>query len=331
MARNFLIDHILTDYCRLLGPQLGTFLSDDPDVAPTKDVPTESGKYHDVLGGFASAPPEGDRSGLVLTDDEMLPRHISVDVTTADGWNVQPTALGVRLNYEKIRKARREGLDLRAAKVAVLTRVRKAWRDLELANLLFSTTTFSGRNATPANLWDTDAGDPVADMLFARSEIVKSSGEMLDGLIVGFEVHEALQNSAKIKSYIKYEFGSAAAGPLSEDLMRRAFGLRFYKVGTAPYNAGLPGTPAASNSFIWGKHALFVKNRRVSSPMTPQSCVQRWRMRPGGQDADRAIGDGQVRRYPLTGGYLEQIDLLNNDEFSVPTPELGYLFTNVVS
>lgn len=329
MARDYIQDGTLTDYTRLLGPTLGNFLADDPQACPVKDVPSKQGTFLDVQGGFASAPPSDARSGLILSDDEPFPKAIRVDIDRATGWNTEPTALGVRVSFEEQDRVRREGGDLRRAKVAVLTRIKKIWRELEFANLAFSTTVFTGRNSTPSNLWDTASGDPVADMLAARGNTIKSSGEMVDGLIVGYEVHEALQVSAAIRDKWKYSSGREAAGPLSAEMIREALDLAWYRVGMTPYNAGLPGTPAASNSFIWGKHALFVKNRVVAEAMTPQSCIQRFRksMRAG----SRGVEDGSVRRYPLTGNYMEQIDLLHNDQFAVPTPELGWLYTNVVS
>lgn len=325
---SLIIDTTLENYSRLLGPKLGTFLHDDVAANPVTNVRGPQGSFIDWEGGFGSLAPDGD---LVIGEDEELPSVIRVSASRVSAYSIRPTALGVRVSFEEQRRLRSQGIDLRRGKTAILTRLKKIWRELDFANLIFSTSTFTGRNSTPSNLWDTDAGDPLADMLFARGEVVKASGERINTLIVGYEVHEALQNSKKLKDYIKYSAGIIAAGPLSEDMIRRALGLEHYCVGWTPYNAGLPGTPAASNSFIFGKFALFCFNQQSPTEMTPQSCIQRWRMDPTGRDAADAIRDGQVRRYPLTGGYLEQIDLCNNDQFTVPTPKLGWLYTGVVS
>jgi hypothetical protein len=57
--------------------------------------------------------------------------------------------------------------------------------------------------------------------------------------------------------------------------------------------------------------------------MTPQSCLQRFRL--------AGSTDGMVRDYDLPGEYVKQIDMLWVDQFIAPTTELGYLYTTVVS
>jgi len=76
------------------------------------------------------------------------------------------------------------------------------------------------------------------------------------------------------------------------------------------------------NGYIWGKSVLWARLRPSPAPMTPQSCLQRWRF--------QGSTDGAVRRWEPTP-YVEQIDMLWNDQFAAPTTELGYLYTTVVS
>jgi hypothetical protein len=57
--------------------------------------------------------------------------------------------------------------------------------------------------------------------------------------------------------------------------------------------------------------------------MTPQSCLQRWRL--------RGSRDGEVRTWDHPGGYVEQIDMVRDDQLSAPTVALGYLYSTVVA
>ena len=85
-------DVMLTRYARLLGPSLGSFIADD--IFPSVDVPTKTGQFYDVEGGFASASPGHD---MVMADGQDSPLRISTEISKVSGWDVSSNGLGVQI------------------------------------------------------------------------------------------------------------------------------------------------------------------------------------------------------------------------------------------
>jgi len=309
-------DLMLQRYARLLGPSLGSFIADD--IFPAVDVPTKSGKFYSLDGGFSSASPGHD---MVVADGQASPLLLSTNISKATGWEVDLNGLGCRVSKSSAEYAQGNGLNLRQAKVAILARETAINRERMAAAIAFSTTVFSGKTTTlsGSDQWDNAASDPVAIGQSARDSIIQASGEAPDTVIIGYAVYSALRQHPAI-----VEFASrtqTSVGIVSNEDIARALDVENVFVGKAVANTAEENL-TASNSYIWGKSALWCKLRQSPAPMTPQSCLQRWRFQ-GSQD-------GSVRRWEPTP-YVEQVDMLWNDQFSAPTTELGYLYAAVVS
>ena len=309
-------DIMLQRYARLLGPSLGSFISDD--VFPSVDVPTKSGKFYSLDGGFSSASPGHD---MVMADGQASPLLLSTSISKATGWEVDLNGLGCQISKSSAEYAQGNGLNLRQAKVAILARETAINRERQAAAIAFSTTVFTSATTAlaGADQWSNAASDPVSIGQSARDSIIKASGEAPDTVIIGYEVYKALRQHPAI-----VEFASrtqSSVGIVSNNDIARALDVENVYVGKAVANANVEGQ-ALSNAYIWGKFALFCKLRPSPAPMTPQSCLQRWRFQ-GSQD-------GAVRRWDPTP-YVEQVDMLWNDQFAAPTTELGYLYSTVVA
>ena len=309
-------DVMLSRYARLLGPDLGSFLASD--IFPSVDVATKTGKFYDVAGGFASASPGHD---LVMSDGQASPLQISTSISKVSGWNVDLNGLGVQISKSSAEYAQGNGLNLRQANTAVLARECLIHRERSAAALAFSTATFSGKTAalSGSDQWDNAASDPIAKAQDARDTIIQNSGEAPNVAIMGYAVYKALRQHPLILEYCSRT--SSRVGLLTNDDLARALDVETIYVGKTVADSANEGQ-TATNGYIWGKFVLFAKLRPSPSSMTPQSCLQRWRL--------QGSSDGAVRRWDPTP-YVEQIDMTWNDQFAAPTTDLGYLYSTVVS
>ena len=309
-------DRMLQRYTRLLGPSLGSFLADS--LFPVVDVPSKTGKFYDVDGGFASASPGHD---LIIADGQDAPLQISTSVSKVTGWDVDVNGLGVKMNKSSAAYAQGNGLDLRKANAAVLARQCMIHRERIAASLVFNTTTFAGYTAalSGSDQWDNAASDPISKAQDARDTIIQNSGVAPNVAIMGYEVYKALRQSSLILEYTSRTANTA--GVLTNEDLARALDVETIWVGKAVANSAYEGQ-TESNAFIWGKFCLFAHIQQSPAAMTPQSCLQRFRM--------AGSTDGAIRRWEPTP-YVEQIDMLWNDQHAVPGAKLGYLYSTAVS
>ena len=314
-VHGFVQDRILQNYTRLLAPTLESFIADR--VFPATDVPTKTGRFYDVAGGFASQSPG---HGMVMADGQASPLLVSTTVNKVDGWEVELNGLGCQISKSSAEYASGNGLDLRKAKAAILAREVAIIRERTAAAIAFSPAVFAGATAALAGprQWSTAASAPIADAQTARTSIMQRSGEGPTTLIINHLVYAALRQHPLL-----VEFSSRtrhSSGLVSYDDIAAAMAVDEIIVGSAVGNPAVEGQ-AAHTAFLWGNSALFCRLRPSPAPMTPQSCLQRWRF--------QGSTDGAIRRWEPTP-YVEQIDLLHNDQFAAPTPALGYLYTTVV-
>ena len=187
--------------------------------------------------------------------------------------------------------------------------------------MAFSTVVYSGKTAALAvsDRWDNAASDPISAAMTAKQTVITNSGEEPNVCIMGYEVYTALRQHPLILEYVSRT--SNSVGIVSNEDIARALDVDTIWVGKAVANTAEEGL-TASNAFIWGKFCLFARLRKSPAPMSPQSCLQRWRF--------QGSSDGAIRRWNPTP-YVEQIDMLWNDQFAAPTTELGYLYSTVVS
>jgi len=309
-------DRMLTNYTRLLGPSLGSFIADS--IFPSVDVSTKTGKFYDIAGGFASAAPGHD---LIIADGQDAPLQISTSISKVTGWDVDVNGLGVRMNKSSAEYAQGNGLDLRKANAAVLARECLIQRERAAAALAFNTTVFSGYTAalSGSDQWDNAASDPISKAQDARDTIITNSGETPNVAIMGYEVYKSLRQHPLILEYTSRTANTA--GVLTNEDLARALDVDTIWVGKAVANTAVDGL-TESNAFIFGKFVLFAHIKSSPAAMTPQSCLQRFRM--------AGSTDGAVRRWEPTP-YVEAVDMLWDDQMAAPTVKLGYLYSTVVS
>lgn len=316
----FTQDVLLTNYARLLGPQLGDFIAED--VFPAIDVSTKTGNFHDVGGGFYAASPG---SKMVIADGQPAPNVIDVTISKVAGWNVDESGLGVQVKTSSEEYARGNGLDLEQAKTAVLARATKIIRERIAAGLAFATGSFTSQTAALAggDRWDTSTSNPSQDSQDAKDNVIQATGEEPRSLAVGYEVHKALRTHAQILEYASRT--ARRVGVTTDEDIRGALDVDDYFVGRAVANSAVEGQ-TASRAYIWGKFAMFGTLRSTPTPMTPGSLCQRFRL--------RGSMDGAINKWDVSP-YMRQIDMVWNDQFVLVTASSGqrqgYLYSTVVS
>jgi hypothetical protein len=310
-------DTILTEYARLLGPTLDQFILNR--VFPAVDVPSDTGDFFDVTGGFAAASP-GNRT--IMVDGQERPDTIPIIIDTASGWVTEMNGVGTKVTKATADKYRRKGLDARKAATEVLARYNAILRERLGAAIAFSTAVFASYTDTlsGSDQWSDDASDPVNDAKTAHRSVRRNGGSKANALIVGAEVDDHLSQHPAIVEYASRTLNSV--GLLTDGQIAAAMGVADYIVGTAAANSAAPALTQVKAD-IWGKFALFAKLQASPSPFSPQSCLQRWRMMDS--------VDGAINAYMLPGDYVEQIDQLWEDQVSAPTPALGYLYAGAVA
>jgi len=314
---DFTQDRFLQRYARMLAPEDGSFIAYNTLACPVIDVDTMSGNFIDVGLGFAAESPFDD---MVLGPGMDRPNVIRTSITEVDGWNLNERAQGVLVNKTSQKFAMGNGNDLRRAHTARLMKYVSIVRERVLANLVFNATTFAGFTASVGTQWDAAGSDPVADALTAQDSVLTNAGVKPNTAIMGYEVYKALRTNDRILEL--WSRTSSSGGIVPDDALAAALDVDRIIVGAASSNTAAEGL-AESKSFIWGKFCLFAHIVQSPTPYTPQSCIQRFRF--------RGAGDPEIRRYDLPGSYQEQIDAIFCEQFTVPTPALGYLWSSVVA
>jgi len=309
-------DILLTNYTRLLGPSLDSFIADS--VFPAVEVPTKSGKFLNVDEAFVGASPG---HGMIIADGQLHPLNIPVKISQVTGWDVDLNGLGTRLSKHIEGYSAGNGLDLRKAHAALLTRHTAVIRERLAAAIAFSTTVFTGKTAalSGTDQWSNAASDPLSQAEDARDNVSQQSGEEPDTLIVGYDVDKQLRQHPLIRERAKHS--NNQVGPIRDSIIAEALGVSRYVVGKAIADTTVEGQ-TVSKARIWGKFALFCKLRSSPAPMTPQSCLQRWKF--------AGSTDGAVSIERLSE-LVEQMNQMWNDQYAAPTTELGYLYSTVVA
>jgi hypothetical protein len=310
-------DSVLSRYAKLLGPTPKQFILDK--VFPAVDVPGYRGNYLTVNNGFAAASP-GNR--VIRVDGMERPDVIAFSIDETTGWLVEENGVGTQIDDKTRKYYEALGLDVRLAAIEILWRYNAILRERLGSALAFSATTFSGYTTTlaGADQWSDDASNPIANSKTARTSVRRNGGVLPNTLIVGAVVDDSLSRHPMIVEYASRTLNSV--GLLSDSQIAQAMGVENYVVGLAAANSAVPGA-TESNADLWGKYGLFAYLEPSPSPLSPQSCLQRWRL--------EGSEDGTVNAYDLPGGYVEQLDMLWTDQLAVPTPALGYLFVDAVA
>lgn len=185
----------------------------------------------------------------------------------------------------------------------------------------FFTTGVWGTDITPANLWDTANGEPLADLETGKIAVQKRTGYIPNTLILSPEVVSKLRNNAKIRDQFKY----TSSDSIDLAMMARYFNIERVLVVNAVYDAAVEGS-AENMGFVVGKHGLLCYVPPSASIMSPASGYTfAWN---GYLGAGLGTRIGKFRMEQLKSDRVEGEMAF---DMRVICPDVGYFFNGLIS
>ena len=193
-------------------------------------------------------------------------------------------------------------------------------REVEFMTAFF-TTSIWGTDTTVGDQWSNSTSDPKLDVQGAQSRMLKSTGQLPNRMLVGYEVHQALQRHPLVREQFKY----TSADSIDEAMLARFFGVDQYVVAAASYSTNNEGETAA-NAFIAGKHCLLAYAADRPSPMQPSAGYTfRWAGLAGAGDGSRIL------RFEVPTRHGVKLEIQSAYDMVVTGSDLGEFFPSVVA
>lgn len=133
-----------------------------------------------------------------------------------------------------------------------LTQALQIRREVDVANLCFTTTTWSNNvSVASANAWDTNTSNPIADILTGTASILQNGFTRPNRIVMGWQAFRVLKVNSITMDSIKY----TQRGIITEEVMASLFDVDKLFVGKASRVTSAEGV-AETTGFIWGKDCL---------------------------------------------------------------------------
>jgi len=268
------------------------------------------------------------RTRMAYPDDELGPRgspnEINENLTT-DNFSCKTYGYKSYVDNQTI-KNQDAPLDALADVVASLNEGITFRREKRIATVLTTAGNYAGNTvALGASVrWDVTGGDPVADIMTARSTLWAGRGQTR---LVGFttlNVMNVLARNAKIMSlFLTRQTGNAAtdqAGYASSDMLARFFGLDEIVVAEARQDTANEGQ-AANYTRIWPDVFGVV---RVAAAPSIRSAAFGYTFRNGQPYTDQWF-DPSIGGF---GGYYARVSVA--EDHKIVAPDTGYLITTPI-
>lgn len=201
--------------------------------------------------------------------------------------------------------------------LAMIRRERAFMTDCFSTSLWGTTTTLTG-----ADQWSDPVGsDPKEDAHTAISTVLQNTGLAPNTMVVGFQVHQALQRHPLVREQFKY----TSAESINEQMLARFFEVDKYLVSKAVYATNAENATAAQ-AFASGKHCLFAYVAPNPGLMTPSAMYTfTWSGLVGSKNGMRVKNIPA----PLLGGNLIELELAV--DHLIVGSDLGYFYASAVA
>lgn len=193
-------------------------------------------------------------------------------------------------------------------------------REVEFVTAFFTTSVWSA-DTTVGTTWDNGASDPKSDIQAAIARLLKSTGRKPNRMLVGFEVHQALQRHPLVREQFKY----TSSESIDENMLAKFFGIDQYIVSGATYSTNNEGETAA-NAFIAGKHCLVCYAADRPSLMQPSAGYTfQWSGLVGGAEGSRVL------RFEMPWRHGVKLEIQSAYDMKVVGSGLGEFFPSCVA
>lgn len=222
-------------------------------ISPKVSCPKKTGKYYKY-----------DNSHFRLEDDEYSSRgganEITRDYSTAN-YDITGYAYKEWIDGDVLSESDSEiRPELKQGAILGIMDGLKLKSEKRLADLLFSATTFSGHTSalTSTDRWDNPASDPVAQWKVASRAVLLDGKAPVNSVIFGYE---AWLNGIAYNAALLDLLGDNTIKVITPELLTRIFianniPVQQVFIGSAVVDTADEGA-SSSDSFIWGKGALF--------------------------------------------------------------------------
>lgn len=215
------------------------------------------------------------------------------------------------------------GMNLEAGAARFVTQRLLLRAELQWVTDFFTTGLWATDQTVAAQWSDFLTSDPIEDIETAKETILRTTGQMPNTMVLGYQVFRKLRNHPDIVDRFKHTNGGrnitlADIGSVFE--LPRLF------VAKAIQNTANPGA-AASMSFVHGKHAWVGYVTDSPDPMEPSAGYTfAWDYVSGGLGSTIGIDSFEIRKTKTTR-YEGEIAFDNK----VVASDLGYFFPSVVA
>ena len=228
-------------------------------------------------------------------------------------FQIEPQALVAPLSeMDLVTSAVSGPFELRSKLVKILTQNMFILFEESILNFLSGELTTAGRTSTPATKWDASGGDPIADVLSAKGNLLMRPTDM----IMSYETFLKLQNNAAVLDKIKY----SSTGVVTLDLLQQLFDVD--RVWVNEWKYWNPATSAfvpllTDNVYIYHSDAGGLESNTFAFYLWEGSApVDVWTW----MDASRGVQGGS-----------EMIKAESRTEPAIGVIEQGWLITNVLT
>lgn len=186
----------------------------------------------------------------------------------------------------------------------------------------YFTTGVWANDVTPGTLWGSDLSDPRADVQTGVKTILLNTGFKPNTMLVGFDVHQALQKHVLIREQFKY----TSAESIDSAMLARFFNVDRYIVSEASYSTNNEGETDA-NALIAGKHALLCYSAPNPSLMAPSAGYTfTWTGLVGSGGAG-----ARALRFEMPWRHGVKLEVQAAYDHKVVASDLGYMLASVVA
>ena len=170
--------------------------------------------------------------------------------------------------------------------------------------------------------WDDPASTPVSDVTEMSNTVRAATGFKPNVLVCSPGALNALKNHDDVRDFYKY----TSAGPTTEEVLARIFGVERIVEAASVFNSALGGV-ADNVGYIAGNHALLCYAAPNPAPMTPSAGYNFVWRELAGNDTGIAI---VKEKTPNTFGTM-RYDILTAWDARLVSAALGGFFLNAVS
>lgn len=303
-ANNRIVDELLSAVAQ--GYSNGAYIADQvfPEVVVTK----EAGKirhftkdlfhYHSAqraLGAHSNVLNQGNRAPI--------------------GWSLNEYDLAIPVDYRE--EAETTDINLERAKTYELTEMMKLRREKKVADAVQTAGNYTdGNTAAVGTKWNTETGDPIADVQAAKVVVRGNIGREPNTLTLGYAAYQAAKNNPEVIERVKY----SQKGVVTAEILKELFEVENLIVGKAVWIN--PATEVQAD--VWGDNAIL-------SYVTSAGRDQRSIRTPGFGYTLVKRGWPPVDTYFIEGGKVKMIRYTANEEILFHGSIAGYLLTDTNS